>query len=33
MIVKIQGKGTVKNQSIQAGNPLVKGQLIKITLN
>jgi cell division protein FtsI (penicillin-binding protein 3) len=33
MIVRMQGKGTVKSQSIQAGNPLVKGQLIKITLN
>ncbi|MFM6934509.1 MAG: penicillin-binding protein [Flavobacteriales bacterium] len=33
MIVKLQGKGTVRSQSIKSGQSLVKGQLIKITLN
>ena len=32
LIVQMSGKGVVKSQSVPAGNPLVKGQLIKISL-
>lgn len=32
LIVRLSGKGRVKSQSVNPGNPLVKGQLIKITL-
>lgn len=33
LIVRLHGKGKVESQSVKAGNPLVKGQLINITLN
>jgi cell division protein FtsI (penicillin-binding protein 3) len=33
LIVRIAGKGKVESQSVKAGNPLVKGQLINITLH
>ena len=33
MIVHLQGRGVVRNQSVNPGQALVKGQLIKITLN
>ena len=33
LIVRLHGKGKVESQSVKAGNLLVKGQLINITLN
>ena len=33
LVVKINGAGKVINQSISAGSPIEKGQLIKLDLN